>query len=172
MIEQTERFLDAPAPRFRPYPQYKDSGVEWLGEIPAHWEVLRLKFLISQPLQYGANEAAELTDPDLPRYIRITDIRDDGSLRDETFKSLPEDIARPYLLDEGDLLFARSGATVGKTFRYKPSWGAAAYAGYLIRARFKKERIDTIGIENSVRVTRRRLSTIPTSGRAEHAVGG
>ena len=30
--------------RFKPYPAYKDSGVEWLGEIPAHWEVKRLKF--------------------------------------------------------------------------------------------------------------------------------
>ena len=26
-------------PRFKPYPAYKDSGVEWLGEIPAHWEI-------------------------------------------------------------------------------------------------------------------------------------
>ena len=29
--------------RFKPYPAYKDSGVEWLGEIPAHWEVKRLR---------------------------------------------------------------------------------------------------------------------------------
>jgi restriction endonuclease S subunit len=57
-------------------------------------------------------------------------------LRDETFKSIPEDVARPYLLKEGDLLLARSGATVGKSFYYEPSWGRAAYAGYLIRARF------------------------------------
>jgi type I restriction enzyme S subunit len=33
--------------RFKPYPEYKDSGVEWLGEIPAHWEVKRLKYLAS-----------------------------------------------------------------------------------------------------------------------------
>ena len=32
--------------RYRPYPAYKDSGVEWLGEIPTHWEVLRLKHLV------------------------------------------------------------------------------------------------------------------------------
>ena len=31
--------------KWKPYPAYKDSGVEWLGEIPAHWEVKRLKFL-------------------------------------------------------------------------------------------------------------------------------
>jgi len=113
----------------------KDSGVKWLGEIPAHWVAKRLKFIISEPLKYGANEAAELTDPELPRYIRITDVNEDGSLREETFRSLPQDVADNYLLSDGDILLARSGATVGKSFIYKRSWGVAAYAGYLIRAR-------------------------------------
>lgn len=116
----------------------KDSEVAWLGDIPRHWEAKRLKFVISEPLKYGANEAAELTDPELPRYIRITDVNDDGSLRDETFRSLPEEIAGGYLLSDGDILLARSGATVGKSFIYKPSWGVAAYAGYLIRARMSE----------------------------------
>ena len=31
--------------KYKPYPEYKDSGVEWLGEVPAHWEVRRLKFV-------------------------------------------------------------------------------------------------------------------------------
>ena len=118
-----------------PYSDYKDSGIEWLGRIPAHWEVKRLKHLLAEPLKYGANEPAEHTEYNLPRYIRITDIREDGTLRDDSFRSLPENIAKPYLLVAGDILFARSGATVGKTFRYHPSWGKAAYAGYLIRAR-------------------------------------
>lgn len=119
-----------------PDAKMKDSGVEWIGSIPTQWEVKRLKFLVSEPLKYGANEAAELDDPEHPRYIRITDVDENGRLRDETFKSIPEDVARPYLLKEGDLLLARSGATVGKSFYYEPSWGRAAYAGYLIRARF------------------------------------
>ncbi|MDO9139624.1 MAG: restriction endonuclease subunit S [Methylobacter sp.] len=113
----------------------KPSGVEWLGEVPEHWQVRRLKLLAVEPLKYGANEAAEFTDRDLPRYIRITDVREDGTLHDETFRSLPEDTAEPYLLDEGDILLARSGATVGKSFQYEKSWGIAAYAGYLIRFR-------------------------------------
>ena len=113
----------------------KDSGAAWLGEIPSHWKAKRFKFVISEPLKYGANEAAELTDTDLPRYIRITDVNDDGTLREETFRSLPQEVAENYLLSDGDILLARSGATVGKSFIYKPSWGAAAYAGYLIRAR-------------------------------------
>jgi type I restriction enzyme, S subunit len=126
----------------------KSSGVEWLdGDgstgsprgVPEHWEVKRLKFLVKEPLQYGANEAAELNDPDLPRFVRITDVNENGNLREETFRSLPEEIAKPYLLQEGDLLFARSGATVGKTFFYQNTWGRAAYAGYLIRARLNKQ---------------------------------
>ena len=121
------------------YPVYKPSNVGWLGDIPEHWMAKRLKFVIREPLKYGANEAAELTDPLLPRYIRITDVRDDGSLREETFRSLPQDVAANYLLADGDILLARSGATVGKSFIYKPSWGVAAYAGYLIRARMSDD---------------------------------
>jgi type I restriction enzyme S subunit len=118
----------------------KDSGVEWLGEIPSHWEIKRLKYILAAPLKYGANEPAELNDLDLPRYIRITDIDESNGLRDDTFKSLPAEVAKEYILHEGDLLFARSGATTGKTFLYRKSWGTCAYAGYLIRARLDKNK--------------------------------
>ena len=43
MTEATDRIGNESAPRFRPYPEYRDSGVEWLGEIPAHWEATALK---------------------------------------------------------------------------------------------------------------------------------
>ena len=79
---------------FPRYPKYKPSGVEWLGDVPEHWEVRRLKSLVEEPLKYGANESAELDDRTLPRFVRITDIDDDGGLRDETFKSLPRDVGK------------------------------------------------------------------------------
>ena len=120
---------------WKPYPAYKPSGVEWLGDVPTRWEVKRLKNLLTQALQYGANESADIDDPDLPHYVRITDVHEDGGLRSDTFRSLPENIAKPYLLSDGDLLFARSGATSGKTLLYRDNWGRCAYAGYLIRAR-------------------------------------
>ena len=41
----------------KPYPAYKDSDVEWLGEIPAHWEVKRLKYAVT--LNPGANRSFE-----------------------------------------------------------------------------------------------------------------
>jgi type I restriction enzyme S subunit len=56
-------------------------------------------------------------------------------LRDDTFRSLPHNVAEEYLLQDGDILFARSGATVGKTFIYSIAFGPACFAGYLIRVR-------------------------------------
>ena len=50
MAEVTDRIEEAHSRRFLPYPKYRDSGVEWLGEIPAHWEVKRLKTMASVQL--------------------------------------------------------------------------------------------------------------------------
>lgn len=118
---------------------FKRSGLDWLGDIPQHWNIIRLKHLAKEALAYGANEAALEDNPIYPRFIRITDIRDDGSLRPETFKSLSPEVAKPYLLSDGDVLLARSGATVGKAFIYRKEWGTACFAGYLIRCRCNKE---------------------------------
>lgn len=112
----------------------KDSGIEWLGDIPEHWEVRKLKYCINGRLKYGANEPGGDLQKDDPRYIRITDFDKSGKLRDDTFCSLKTELAIPYLLKEGDLLFARSGGTVGKTFQFKDYKGQACYAGYLIKA--------------------------------------
>lgn len=121
------------------YSEYKDSDINYIETIPKNWTVKRFKFCLSELLTYGANEAAESSDPDQPRFVRITDVGENGNLREDTFKSLAKEIAEPYLLREGDLLMARSGATVGKSFMYKNEWGVACFAGYLIRARLNQE---------------------------------
>lgn len=120
----------------------KDSGVEWIGEIPNTWDCKKMKYVISEPLQYGANEAGDDYKEDYPRYIRITDITEENSLKDDGKLSLSPDIAKPYLLKDGDLLFARSGATVGKTFYYTSNYGTCAFAGYLIKARFNQDKMN------------------------------
>ena len=120
----------------------KPSGVEWLGDMPAHWEVRRLRYLIEGGLIYGANAAAEHDNPNWPRYLRITDFGLDGKLRDDTFRSLPPETAKDYLVKPDDLLLARSGATVGKAFLVTSEIGQACHAGYLIRARPKAGLID------------------------------
>lgn len=118
----------------RPGRKMKDSGVEWIGEIASLFYVFRLKHLLRAPLQYGANESGILFENNLPRYIRITDISLDGKLKASGALSLTEETAKGYILSNNDILFARSGATVGKAFIYKTEYGRAAFAGYLIRA--------------------------------------
>ena len=112
----------------------RETEVPYIGSAPSHWLVAPLKFFLKENMTYGANESAESDDRLYPRYIRITDITDDGDLRDETFKSLSPEKAKDYMLNPGDILFARSGATVGKTYLYRGGFDAC-YAGYLIRAR-------------------------------------
>lgn len=101
----------------------------------------RLRFLLSTPLMYGASESGVEFDGNLPRYIRITDIRPDGTLDPDKAVSLPPDKAKPYLLNDLDVLLARSGATVGKAFLYRSNAGEACFAGYLIRARCDQRRM-------------------------------
>ena len=112
----------------------KPSGIPWIGEIPEGWKVRRLKGVLARPLQYGASESGVGYDEALPRYIRITDITLDGKLKDEGALSLTEESALDYILQDQDILLARSGATVGKAFLYEKQMGRAAFAGYLIRA--------------------------------------
>lgn len=83
--------------------------------------------------QYGANAPATFYTGKRPRYIRITDIDATGivSLNGKVEADL-QDFSR-FLLQENDLLFARSGATVGKTYLYNSLDGPSIYAGYLIR---------------------------------------
>lgn len=128
IYEAVTKGLDPTAPM-------KDSGVEWIGEIPQDWNIWRMKHLASEPLQYGANATGVEFAPELPRYVRITDITPERKLSAEGKQSLPENVACDYMLRHGDILFARSGATSGKSFYYEESFGRCCFAGYLIRFR-------------------------------------
>lgn len=119
----------------------KNSGVEWIGEIPEGWEVCKLKYCLLDKMQYGANSSGITFQPELPRYIRITDIKNNYELFSEEKLSLPENETAEFLLENGDLLFARSGATVGKTFLYRKAIGKAGFAGYLIKAKCNTEKL-------------------------------
>lgn len=119
---------------------YNSSSIDRLGKIPRNWKVVKWKYLSNEPMMYGANESAELDDRELPRYIRITDLDSYGNLKDDTFKSLPLDKAKGYMLINGDILLARSGATVGKAYIHKDDLDAC-FAGYLIRYRPNQSKI-------------------------------
>lgn len=117
---------------YKHYEEVKDSGIQWLSKMPRHWKLTKLKFLKKGSLVYGLNEAAESDNREDVRFIRITDLTTMGKLKEETFKSVPMAIANKYLLNEGDILLARSGS-VGRSFIYKKEYGDCCYAGYLIK---------------------------------------
>ena len=102
-----------------------------VGEIPADWSAVRLGDLTESTL-YGANESAEDYDPDKPRYIRIKDIDERGHLKETEMASLSADKAEGYLLEEGDMLFARSGSP-GRTYLHRDDNGEYCYGGYSIK---------------------------------------
>ncbi len=124
-----------------PEVKLKNSGIDWLGDIPEDWDLVKLRFLSKGQFQYGANEAGIPYSGKLPRYIRITDISPAGKLKEDNKLSLLENVARNYMLTDGDILFARSGATVGKTFLFKEEYGQSCYAGYLIKFSPDKEKV-------------------------------
>jgi type I restriction enzyme S subunit len=112
-------------------------------EVPDGWTPTTLQEVALGKGEYGANVPKGGYDPSLPRYVRITDISDDGTLIPSSLASISHEAANGYLLSDGDLLFARSGATVGKTFLYDSRYGSCAFAGYLIRFRLDPKRIDS-----------------------------
>ncbi len=89
--------------------------------------------------EYGAQSASIDYNSSRPRYVRITDINDDGTLNDDLVSSANVEDDKQYKLSYGDFMFARMGATVGKTYAYKS--GNQIFAGYLIRYRLNLEKI-------------------------------
>ncbi|SOE81031.1 Restriction endonuclease S subunit [Caballeronia arationis] len=99
------------------------------------WKRKLLKDCVSCPPSYGINAPAVPYSDRLPRYIRITDITEDGRFAPDALVSVKDANAHCYQLSQGDLVFARTGASVGKSYRYTPNDGPLVYAGFLIRIR-------------------------------------
>lgn len=106
------------------------------------YETIPFKDLLLSNPMYGANEAGiERTDENEPRYIRITDIDEFGNLKDGLGVTA-QVIEEKYFLNENDLLFARSGATVGKAYIHRKRDYECFFAGYMIRFVVDSDRID------------------------------
>ena len=125
MVEQHEKTL---------VPQIRFAG------FTDPWEQRKVGE-VAYGFEYGLNAAASDFDGE-KKYLRITDI-DDQTREFRTDDLSSPDINNPiddkYLLKEGDILFARTGASVGKTYLYKASDGKTYYAGFLIRAHVSDE---------------------------------
>ncbi|MFZ1809317.1 MAG: restriction endonuclease subunit S [Cyclobacteriaceae bacterium] len=108
---------------------YKQTEV---GIIPSDWEVKSLgECLIGRP-KYGIGAASVRYNDTLPTYLRITDISEDGRYLTNDKVSVDHPMANYYYLEDGDIVFARTGASVGKTYHYESKDGKLVFAGFLI----------------------------------------
>ena len=105
-------------PRFRRYPEYKESGVEWIGEIPSNWRYSRLKFHLSENSGGIWGEDDEFGNGIY--VLRSTEITIDGhwNLQNLIKRKLSKEEAEKFLLKKGDLIVTKSSGSqdhIGKT---------------------------------------------------------
>ena len=110
MTEAIERIEKAQPRRFRRYPEYKDSGIEWLGEIPAHWSAKRLKFVV--PARISKLD----TKPDNVAYVGLEHIESwTGRLLLETQPESVDSVVSSFV--RGDVLFGKLRPYLAKAAR-------------------------------------------------------
>ncbi len=114
MTDATDRTADAPRRRFRAYREYKKSGVEWLGEIPAHWDIApvyaRYEVALGKML-----DAKRVTGESSGKYLRNIDVQWNAiNVANLPEMDFPPSERNRYLLRPGDLLVCEGGE-VGRT---------------------------------------------------------
>ena len=109
-------------------------------EIPENWCWCRWGEL-SESIQYGYNAPAK--ESGRIKMVRITDIQN-GKVQWDTvpFCEISEEEIKTYRLRKNDILFARTGGTVGKSFLVDEEPENAVYAGYLIRTQYNSEKLN------------------------------
>lgn len=101
-----------------PNAKMKDSGIEWIGEIPEHWEVWKLKFL-TKKISKGttpSTEGREILESGKIRFLKAENITPEGISRLPEFFIDEEtnQILKRSQLQKNDILFVIAGATIGK----------------------------------------------------------
>ena len=91
---------------------------------------------------YGIGASAVERSEDLYTYLRITDIRDDGTLNMADLKSVDDTKASQYLLKPNDIVFARTGASTGRNYFYDGTDGEFVYAGFLIKFSIDPQKVN------------------------------
>jgi type I restriction enzyme S subunit len=133
-IEKLEQFKKGMMQKiFSQELRFMDEGG---GEFP-EWEETTFGE-ISISMQYGMNTAAKEFDGE-NKYIRITDIDESSRRYIEDGKVSPlGKLSEEYLVKQGDILFARTGASTGKSYLYRETDGKMYYAGFLIKLRVRE----------------------------------
>lgn len=98
------------AGRYQPYPEYKDSGVEWLGKIPNHWQIFSLKRAVEKCI--NGIWGSEANGKDDLVVLRVADFNRDQLVIDLsklTYRAITQSERENRLLQKGDLLIEKSG---------------------------------------------------------------
>jgi type I restriction enzyme S subunit len=111
------------------------TGQRRLPGFAGEWAVRKLGECLLTTPEYGINAPAVPYSDTLPIYLRITDITDDGTFSPEKITSVENVNSGRYLLDINDVVFARTGASTGKTYLHNRKDGIMAFAGFLIRVK-------------------------------------
>ena len=91
---------------------------------------------------YGIAASAVPYSKELFTYLRITDIKDDGTLNFEDLKSIDDKRASDYILKPNDIVFARTGASTGRNYFYDGTDGIFVYAGFLIKFSIDEKKVN------------------------------
>lgn len=137
VAEKAQLIKDGKIKKEKPLPEITEDEIPF--EIPASWKWVSWGEL-SFSIQYGYNAPA-LSEGHY-RMVRISDIQDNKVLWGTVpYCKIEDKEVGVYLLEKDDILFARTGGTVGKSFLVKDVPYEAVYAGYLIRTRYNSERL-------------------------------
>ena len=121
----------------KPLPEITDDEIPF--DIPENWCWCRWGDL-SESIQYGYNAPAKETGR--IKMVRISDIHENKVFWDSVpYCDISEDEIQTYILKKNDILFARTGGTVGKSFLVQNVPCEAIYAGYLIRTHYNSEKL-------------------------------
>lgn len=120
----------------------KQGAMQQLLQPKEGWEVKTLGECLLKNPDYGINAAAVKYNDNLPTYLRITDISENGKYLTSNKASVDHPLSSSYYLEEGDIVFARTGASVGKTYLYNKNDGMLIFAGFLIRVKANPEMLD------------------------------
>ena len=125
-------------PKLR-FPEFLDAG---------GWKTKRLGGLLLGHPDYGVNAPAVPYSEDLPAYLRITDISDEGYFLCDKKTSVAINVTDDNYLSEGDIVLARTGASVGKSYKFRKEDGKLVFAGFLIRIKPDPKKIDSTFLFN------------------------
>ena len=129
------------------------TGKTRLPGFEGAWETKRLGDLLSRAPRYGINAPAAQDDGTLPTYIRITDISDTGRYCPAPRVAVRHRNSSEYLLDPGDLVVARTGASVGKTYTCRHEDTPLVFAGFLIQVRPDSDQLEPWYLDAHVRTS-------------------